>query len=92
MANSPDYLKPGAGFVDVALSRPLDVGGAKVGSLRLREPLAGDIETAQDYSGSDASREITLFANLCEITPDEVRKLPLRDYARLQAGYATFTN
>ncbi|MBO8044475.1 phage tail assembly protein, partial [Pseudomonas aeruginosa] len=30
-------------------------------------------------------------ANLCEIPPDDLRKLPLRDYARLQSGVALFT-
>ena len=39
----------------------------------------------------DKKYEVRMIANLCEISPDDVRKMPLRDYARLQAGVALFT-
>lgn len=41
-------------------------------------------------SGSDATREITAFANLCGLAPDDIRKLPMRDYGRLQRAYTAF--
>ena len=40
--------------------------------------------------GSDAAREIQTFANLCEQAPDDIRRLPLKDYKRLQAAYVNF--
>lgn len=88
----PDYLKFNneTGHCDITLSRPLDVSGVKIAVLRMREPTVADQEIASDLPGTDASREIATFANLCEQSPDDIRKLPLKDYKRLQAAYVNF--
>lgn len=86
----PDFLKEGAGFVDITLSRPAELAGVKTSTIRMREPTVGDQEVAAELSGSDAAREITTFANLCELAPDDLRKLPLREYKRLQMAYMGF--
>ena len=89
----PQYLKINDdGSADITLSRPADIGGAKVAVLRMREPTVGDQEIAFQMSGSDAAKEISMFANLCGVAPDDVRKFPLRDYGRLQKAYSVFTN
>lgn len=87
-----DFVAEGVGFNDITLSRPASVGGASVATIRMREPTVADQENFQDAGRNDAAREITTFANLCEIAPDDIRKLPLRDYIRLQASFALFTN
>lgn len=87
-----DYVTLGEGFNDITLSRPATIDGAKVSSLRMREVIVADQERYQEGTGNDASREVVLFANLCEVTPDDIRKLPLRDYQRLQASYGLFTD
>lgn len=86
-----DYIAEGAGFADVTLSRPMKTESGERSVLRMREPTAADVLAAQDSSGSEGKREVALFANLCEVTPDMVGALPLRDYVRLQAAYALFT-
>lgn len=89
----PEYLKfNDDGSADITLSRPADIGGTKVSVLRMREPTVGDQEIAFQISGSDAAKEITMFANLCGVAPDDVRKFPLRDYGRMQKAYSVFTN
>lgn len=91
MEKKPEYLKYNDnGSVDITLSRPADIGGVKTPVVRMREPTVGDQETAAELSGSDATREITIFANLCQLAPDDIRKLPMRDYGRLQKGYTGF--
>lgn len=92
MAKLPDYLKFNheTGHCDITLSRPLNIAGANVTVLRMREPTVGDQEIASELSGSDAAREIQTFANLCEQAPDDIRRLPLKDYKRLQAAYVNF--
>jgi hypothetical protein len=90
--NPSDFVKEGVGYNDITLSRPASVGGAQVSSIRMREPIVADQENYQDAGRTEAAREITTFANLCEIAPDDIRKLPLRDYARLQASFTLFTN
>lgn len=83
-------LTPGDGFVDVKLSRPIEIGGMKSDTVRMREPTVADQEAAGNIQGTDATREIMTFANLCEIGPEEIRSMSLRDYKRLQSAYITF--
>jgi hypothetical protein len=90
--NLKKYVTEGVGYNDITLSRPATVGGASVSTIRMREPTVADQENFQDAGRNDAAREIVTFANLCEIAPDDIRKLPLRDYIRLQASFALFTN
>lgn len=87
----PDWLKVNDnGSADITLSRPADIAGAKVSVVRMREPTVGDQEVASEMTGSDATREITVLANLCELAPDDIRRMPLRDYKRLQTAYLGF--
>lgn len=86
------HISEGDGFTDVTLSREADVDGAKTKVMRMREPTAADMEGFHGAKGSEASREILVFANLCEVSPDTVRKLPLRDYQRLQVAFQGFTD
>lgn len=94
MKKLPDYLKlaDDGSYIDITLSRPIDVDGAKVTTLRMREPLVADQEVAMDSAGSDAAREIMLFANLCEVSPDQIRKLPVKSHQRMQEAYRNFTS
>ncbi len=87
-----DFVMLFDGFAEIELSRPATIKGTKSASLKMREPEAGDSEKYQIAQGHEATREINTFANLCECTPDEIRKLPQRDYIRLQAAYSLFTN
>jgi hypothetical protein len=79
-----------SGFVDISLSRPLEIDGAKVSVLRMREPTVGDQLAADEYKGGDAAREIMTFANLCQITPDDLKRLRMKDYKKLQEAYLGF--
>ena len=45
------------------------------------------VESAQI---SDAEKEINLFANLCEVTPEALMELDMSDYAKLQKAYQDF--
>lgn len=88
---NPEWMKQNAdGSVDITLSRPADIGTAKTSAVRMREPTVGDQEVAAEMSGSEAAKEIAMFANLCELAPDDIRKLPMRDYKRLQTAFLGF--
>ncbi|MFX9003823.1 phage tail assembly protein [Acinetobacter baumannii] len=45
----------------------------------------------QSKGKSDAEQEITMFVNLCEVAPDFIKKLGLKDYKRIQGAYRLFT-
>lgn len=83
--------KPEAdGFVDVELTRPLEIDGAQVKVLRMREPTVGDQLASEETKGGEAAREITMLANLCQVTPDDIKRLTLKDYKRLQGAFLGF--
>lgn len=78
------------GYVDVPLSRPIDIAGAQVTTLRVREPRVADQLAMENTKGGNGAQEVTLFANLCEVTPDEIKRLPLRDFKRIQKAFLAF--
>lgn len=78
------------GHVDVELTTPLKVDSAAVKVLRMREPTVDDRLVHDATEGSDGEKEIALLANLCMQTPADIRKLTLRDYAKLQKAYFGF--
>jgi hypothetical protein len=87
----PDYIKMQAGFADITLAEPRNIGGIVQKSVRMREPTVNDQMVADEMNGSDASKEVGMMANLLEVTPDDIRALPLREYKRLQVAFKFFT-
>lgn len=86
-----DYLQVNPdGSVTVKLARGLEIAGAKVLALTMREPTVGDQLAAMPGKSSAAQEEINLFANLCTITPADVSALKMKDYGRLQEAYTSF--
>lgn len=86
----PEWLVEGVGFVDVTLSREAIINGVKQKAMRMREPTVADSEVVSDMDGTDALRELTAIANLCDTAPADLRQLPLRDFKRLQVAYLSF--
>lgn len=80
-----------AGYVDIELSRPIEIDGAQVTALRMREPTVADQLLLDEMKGSDATKEVTLVANLCEVTQDDIKRLTLRDYRKVQKAFSGFT-
>ena len=88
----PDWLvlDEEAGHADITLRRPLNIAGATVTVIRMREPTVADQEVSSVMKGTEAQREINQFASLCGLAPDDIRKLSLRDYKRLQDAFVNF--
>lgn len=86
------YLSASGDKVVITLARPATFDGAQRSTLTMREPLVRDLEQSQSAASSDAAREIQLFANLLEVSADDLRGLGLRDYKRLQEAYERFSD
>lgn len=86
------YLKEGEGFMDITLARPATISGAKTSVLRMREPTVDDQLVLDEMKGTPVQKEINLFANLCEVAPEDIRKLTLRNYRRVQEAWENFTD
>ncbi len=89
MATQKEYIQENEGMNQITLSRAYE-GLSQIG---MREPTVQDLLSAelQAKGKSDAEQEITMFANLCEITPDFIKGLGLKDYKRIQESYRLFT-
>ena len=78
------------------LKYPIELDGERVEEIELkRRPLARDSRDAVRQArragdDSDAAREIHLFANLCEVSPETIEGMDLADYGRLQSEYLAF--
>lgn len=71
----------------ITLKYPLDSGLA---TLTLRRPKVRDMIASDKAKGTDADKEIALFANLAEISPEEIAALDMADYKQLQEAYKAF--
>lgn len=77
-------------YVDIELTKPAEIAGARVKILRMREPTVADQLVFEAMKGSDLERDYRYFANLCEVSPDDLKRLPLRDYKRVQKAFLDF--
>lgn len=75
--------------VDIELKYPVTVEGHEYKKITMRAPKVRDQIVAQKASGKE-EMELTLFANLCEITPDVLEELELADYSQLHSAYHDF--
>lgn len=80
------------GSVTVTLDKGLEINGAVIKVLTLREPSVADQINAQKAHRTEADQEVALIANLAEISPDDVHRLKLRDYRRVQVALVGFTS
>lgn len=77
-------------MITIELSYPIDVAGAKVKALRMRRPTVNDMLVSDATKGSDAAKELAMFSALTEQTPEDLRKLDLADYRKVQETFKGF--
>lgn len=77
-------------MVEIKLKDEIKINGTAVKSLSMRQPRVSDQLAASDSSRSAAHQEINLLANLCEVSPDDISSMTLRDYRQLQKVFESF--
>lgn len=85
-----DYIKRREGFAEITLSRPLEVSGTKMPVLTMREPTVNDQLVSEAATGSDGEKDVLYMANLCGVAPDDIKRLPLRDFQRVKEAFLGF--
>jgi hypothetical protein len=88
---NPNVTLNDNGTATITLSREAVFAGVKVKTLTMREPTIGD-QLVVEHHTKASDMEINLFANLMDQAPDDIKKLPLRDYQRVQAAFGLFTD
>jgi hypothetical protein len=77
-------------MTEIVLNSTVKSCGVEIRKLNMREPKVRDMLLAEKAGKTDAEREITMFAALCEVEPAVIEDLGMRDYARLQEAYKGF--
>ena len=76
--------------IKIDLKHPVHISGALTSKLAIRRPKVKDMINVDQSKQSDAQKEVNLFANLCELTPENIMDLDMADYAQLQRAYQDF--
>lgn len=76
----------------ITLGTPIKVGGVQVNELTMRRPKVGDRLRADETEGSEARKEVFLFASLCEIAPSEIEDMDMADYTAMQKVFTSFVS
>ena len=77
-------------MTEIKLQYPITVDGEEVAVLTMRRPKVKDQLAADKTTGTDAEKEIRMFANLCDIAPSALDELDLADYVKLQEVFTGF--
>ena len=78
--------------VEIALDFPIKIEGVECSRLTIRRPKVGDMIAAEEGAKGrgEMESEILTFANLCMVSPAEIRDLDLADYKKLQKAFSGF--
>lgn len=78
--------------VTINLNFPVKIDGIETSVLQMRRPTVKDqlVFEKRAQNMTDAEREIRLFANLCEVAPEDIEALDMMDYTAVGKQYADF--
>lgn len=86
----PDFIDMSQpGWAVITLSRPATIAGAQVHQIAMREPTVDD-QLAAEKLGEGGQADKMYMANLCQLAPEDIGRLPLRDFKRLQTAFIFF--
>ena len=74
----------------VQLAHPVNSDGLTTDTLHMRRPVVADMLLSEKLKGSDAQKEVTLFANLCEVAPSVIEALDMTDYIKCKTNNMIF--
>lgn len=76
--------------VEIPLKHPFEYGGETVSEVTMMVPRVHHSLSADGEGDSAASKEIALFASLCEIEAACLHQMHMGDYGKLQETYQDF--
>lgn len=75
---------------NIKLKYPVNIDGVSYTELNMRRSKVKDRLAVTAMKCSDEQKEITLFANLCEVSPKVIEELDETDYTSVQKVYLGF--
>ena len=74
----------------IELDYPIMVDGSEVKTVSLRRPKVRDLIAAAKGNRGNEERELSLIANLAEMSPQDLEELDVKDYAKAQKTPSDF--
>ena len=74
----------------IKLENPIKIDGVEVNESSLRPPKVRDLIASSKKNIDEAEKEVSLIANLGEISSETVQELDLRDYIKIQEWLRDF--
>jgi hypothetical protein len=74
----------------ITLDYPVEMKGETVTELSIRRVKVRDQVVAAKAGGTNQDKEVRLFANLCEVSPQVIEELDMVDYRKVQEIYDGF--
>ncbi|XPV77925.1 MAG: phage tail assembly protein [Desulfovibrio sp.] len=74
----------------IKLGFPITHDKVEIKEFTMRRPTVGDQVDNDNLGGSVGDKELRLFANLCETSPQALRKMDISDYREMQQVYRGF--
>lgn len=76
--------------VTIELEHPFKFEGEKINNITLSRPTVANQLTADGSGGSNAEKEVALFASIAKQPPALIECVDLKDYGQLQDVYSNF--
>ena len=76
--------------VKIVLKHPVKIDGIEKAELSMRRPKVRDMMASDGPKTTDAEKELTLFASLLGISPNDLQELDMADYIAIQEVYRSF--
>lgn len=74
----------------IELEFPITIEGVEVKHLVMRRPKVRDEVAFTKSKGDEADKTLSLMANLCEVTPDDLMELDSSDFKKLEEQFQDF--
>lgn len=76
--------------VEIALDFPVQLEGRKLERVIMRRPTVGDLLDNPIRDVNDLDGETRLFGKLCGLVTEDMRRLDMKDYHKIQNQYLLF--
>ena len=74
----------------IELDYPIELNGETISELHMRRPKVKDQMRISKQATSDEEKELKMFVDLCEVAPEVIEELDLKDYLKVQKEYTDF--
>lgn len=76
--------------VEIALDFPVQLADRLLDRVVMRRPAIGDLIDYPIYDVKDMKGELRLYAELCDLNPEELRLVDAADYDKIQKQFISF--